>query len=538
MLISNENTSHFPINTIKRGFAKSSRKLIFWLIFIINLFNHLDHGAIAACTTYLMNELSLDHADLGLVGSLVYLGLTIGSTLAGKIFSTYTPKWIVSITILLSCVFLYSLTDSKTMLGLSISRICCGFFQVFSMIYFPVWIDQFGIYEQRTIWLSFLQLGPALGTMLGYAIEAIGIRLFNTWRFGFYFQCVVLIGITALFLLTPDKTFSTHYKRTNLTREFIQNGIEPSTALYRQYNVINGNKYDRLSDFSIYVLDDIEETKKEFNYIDVLKSLLIHNRVYLYTLSGICCLLFIITGIEFWITDYMVTILKQEENKVYITFAIVCISAPTLGVLLGGYLIDNLGGYTDKRALQTCFHFSVVSGCCGIPLPFVNSFWVFVLLMWFTLFFGGSIMPGLTGILLASIDDDGKEASNSITHFCYNLIGYLPAPVLYGLVCNVTGGNGSRWGLVMLMCFTLVGMYCLKQAKDAQRGKSNIIEELDERMNASDWNGSRQSKRYNNVNGNNNNSDENITMNILNRSSNVLSRLYGKSQSNVLMNDS
>jgi hypothetical protein len=80
-------------------------------------------------------------------------------------------------------------------------------------------------------------------------------------------------------------------------------------------------------------------------------------------------------------------------------------------------------------------------------------------------------------------------------------------------------------------------MYCLKQAKDAQRGKSNIIEELDERMNASDWNGSRQSKRYNNVNGNNN-SDENITMNILNRSSNVLSRLYGKSQSNVLMNDS
>jgi MFS family permease len=285
------------------------------------------------------------------------------------------------------------------------------------MIYFPVWIDQFGIYEQRTIWLSFLQLGPALGTMLGYAIEAIGIRLFNTWRFGFYFQCVVLIGITALFLLTPDKTFSTHYKRTNLTREFIQNGIEPSTALYRQYNVINGNKYDRLSDFSIYVLDDIEETKKEFNYIDVLKSLLIHNRVYLYTLSGICCLLFIITGIEFWITDYMVTILKQEENKVYITFAIVCISAPTLGVLLGGYLIDNLGGYTDKRALQTCFHFSVVSGCCGIPLPFVNSFWLFVLLMWFTLFFGGSIMPGLTGILLASIDDDGKEASNSITHF-------------------------------------------------------------------------------------------------------------------------
>ena len=71
----------------KRGFAKITRKLLFWLIFIINLFNHLDHGAIAACTTYLMTELNLDHADLGIVGSLVYLGLTCGASLAGMLFS-------------------------------------------------------------------------------------------------------------------------------------------------------------------------------------------------------------------------------------------------------------------------------------------------------------------------------------------------------------------------------------------------------------------------------------------------------------------
>ena len=143
-------------SNIKRGFAKYSRKLIFYLIFFINLFNHLDHGAISACNTYLMNELNLSHADLGFIGSLVYLGLTFGAILAGYIFNIYTPKWIVSISILITCIFLYSLTISNTFISLCISRFLCGFFQVFCMIYFPVWVDQFGVYEFRTIWLSYL----------------------------------------------------------------------------------------------------------------------------------------------------------------------------------------------------------------------------------------------------------------------------------------------------------------------------------------------------------------------------------------------
>ena len=493
----------------KRGFAKITRKLLFWLIFIINLFNHLDHGAIAACTTYLMTELNLDHADLGIVGSLVYLGLTCGASLAGMLFSAYTPKWIVSISIIASCIFLYSLTDSTSMLGLCFSRFCCGFFQVFSMIYFPVWVDQFGVFEDRTLWLSFLQLGPALGTMLGYAIEAIGVRQFENWRFGFLFQCIALISSTIIFFLTPDKFFSRNYKRTNLTRKLIQEKATPSIELYNKYNVKNGNKYERLSDFSIYELNEEEEKNSTFNYFKTMKDLY-NNKIYFYTLSGICCLLFIITGIEFWITDYMTTLLHQNADKVYITFAIVCITAPTLGVLIGGYIIGNLGGYTDKRALQTCYHFSVIAGCCGLPLPIVNSFWLFTTLMWFTLFFGGSIMPGLTGILLSSIDEDSKEASNSITHFCYNLIGYLPAPVLYGIVCNITGGKESRWGLVMLMSFTLVGMYCLKTAKDSQENV-DIIQGSDLSII-------------------NRNSDESNTVIMLSKN---LSILNGKSQSKV-----
>lgn len=180
---------------------------------------------------------------------------------------------------------------------------------------------------------------------------------------------------------------------------------------------------------------------------------------------AICCLLFIITGIQFWISDYMQVILKMDAKNVFITFAIVCITAPVLGVLVGGYLISRLGGYTDNRALDACFYISILAFFSGISLPFLDHIPVFVGLIWFLLFFGGSIVPGLTGILISSVPNKSKEVANSITHLCYNLIGYLPSPVLYGLICKYTGGAESRYGLGFILLWSIFGVGFLYLAK-------------------------------------------------------------------------
>lgn len=39
---------------------------------------NLDHGILPACTAELREDIGLNNADLGLLGSLVYLGLVIG----------------------------------------------------------------------------------------------------------------------------------------------------------------------------------------------------------------------------------------------------------------------------------------------------------------------------------------------------------------------------------------------------------------------------------------------------------------------------
>ncbi len=118
------------IRMTKRPFGKFKRKLIFLLLFIINILINVDHGAIPSATTILKRDLMLDNISLGILGSLVYLGLVLGAISASMLFQMYSSKWIISVSLILSCFFLYTFTVSSNIIMLSISRIGCGFFQV------------------------------------------------------------------------------------------------------------------------------------------------------------------------------------------------------------------------------------------------------------------------------------------------------------------------------------------------------------------------------------------------------------------------
>ena len=122
--------SNKKTRTYRRPFGKFKRKIIFMLIFIINILINVDHGAIPAATTILKRENNLDNVSLGIIGSLVYLGLVMGAISAGPIFNAYSSKWVVIVSLLLSCMFLYFFTVAETAFPLALCRVGCGFFQV------------------------------------------------------------------------------------------------------------------------------------------------------------------------------------------------------------------------------------------------------------------------------------------------------------------------------------------------------------------------------------------------------------------------
>ena len=484
-----ENTSDYTnekeitigkLYSYRRPYSKYRRKLIFILICIINILINCDHGAIPAGTKELKEAKNLSNIQLGTIGSLVYLGLVLGSISGGYIFSTYGSKWVIINSLLATCIFLYFFTTSDIYTTMALCRVGCGFFQVFCYIYFPIWVDQFGVNNTQTLWLTFLQLGVPIGTMIGYLTEACSNKYYNSWQGAFYVQICCIIGCVVLLFVTPDKFFSKNYRHSESTPEEIKSefndlkdlfhkkiGKHNNKYLFKNMNLINNvyeSKYGRPSLYSIFsMVDEVEEEGKQ-KYFSVIKEL-ITNKKYIFTMLGISCMYFVVTGIQFWISDYMREIMNISSSKVYIIFSVVCITAPTSGVLLGGIFIQYLGGYTNKMALNACFKISIIAAGCGIVLPLFNIPAVFVIFMWLLLFFGGSITPGLTGIMIASIPENKKEIGNSISQLFYNLIGYLPSPFIYGLVCKYTGGSKSKWGLVVLVLWGVLGVINLYFAK-------------------------------------------------------------------------
>ena len=145
-------------------------------------------------------------------------------------------------------------------------------------------------------------------------------------------------------------------------------------------------------------LNDMDQT-----FFSSLKMVLT-NKYYLLLCASLTGLYYIITGIQYWISDYWIVILKVPETTVFICFAVISITGPVLGVVVGGNVTTCLGGYNSERSLDLTAFFAVFCLGCAAPICFMDNFIIVAILLWFLLFFGGAILPCMTGIMLNTVD--------------------------------------------------------------------------------------------------------------------------------------
>ena len=130
----------------------------------------------------------------------------------------------------------------------------------------------------------------------------------------------------------------------------------------------------------------------------------------------------------------MEKVLHQKKGNVVIYFTVVTLTSPVMGVILGGNLTAYLGGYSAKKSVQQTLLFAFLCLLSSIPIPLMNTIWWFLLFLWLLMFFGGAILPSMTGIMLNMVSDDQKTIANSFAYMIFNLIGYLPGPYIYALI--------------------------------------------------------------------------------------------------------
>ena len=98
---------------------------------------NIDHGSIPAATIALKKDLGMDNVALGMLGSLVYLGLTagnlncslfkLGSLLATPLFSYLSAKTILIASFFSNAFALLLFTTSDLYIILATSRFLVGF---------------------------------------------------------------------------------------------------------------------------------------------------------------------------------------------------------------------------------------------------------------------------------------------------------------------------------------------------------------------------------------------------------------------------
>ena len=110
----------------------------------MNVLINVDHGVFPAGSIAIKEALGINNTEYGLLGSVVFFGLTIGSVAATFLYATVNTKYVlITVMFLNGCSLLMFVMTNQYIL-LLLSRFLTGFFQVFVSIYFPVWSDMFG----------------------------------------------------------------------------------------------------------------------------------------------------------------------------------------------------------------------------------------------------------------------------------------------------------------------------------------------------------------------------------------------------------
>lgn len=120
------------------------------------------------------------------------------------------------------------------------------------------------------------------------------------------------------------------------------------------------------------ILEYQKKTKSE--EVSLRKGMwkIITNCGFLRMCASLTLLYFVVTGIQFWFSDFLITVMKMKKEVVFSIFTVVSISGPVVGVVFGGWLSSKLGGYNSPKSLYFMACVSVFSVFVAVPIPYLG----------------------------------------------------------------------------------------------------------------------------------------------------------------------
>ena len=324
----------------------------------------------------------------------------------------------------------------------------------------PVWADAFGKGEsQKSIWLTGGLLASPFGVVLGYCLTYVISQNTKTdkapageWQWSFRIQAACLVPAVISILVTPSKYFNIE-QSSQFRAECVARAANRVAANKRAKQRSNRSSSGRQV-LASPAADATRPTARRQalgqqngngnilgeSWATRLKALA-SNKVFVGLCLSLTGLYFVVTGIQYWLPSYLRNVLLLSPDQAALYYAALSISAPVSGVVVGGIMTTRAGGYNTREAQRLQCVLGACAVACAVPIPFFTNFWIPGALFWLLLFFGGAVLPPVTGIMLNSVNELHRTSANAVANLAYNLLGYLPAPSFYGMVAALAKGE-------------------------------------------------------------------------------------------------
>lgn len=486
-----------------------------WLFIWLKTIGSFDSGAFSAALGAedgIGATWQLNLEEQGVLTSSVFLGNVFGCPLAGHLFSRYNEKRVLCGALILHTLFTFLFAAMPTVVWALLNRFFVGLTLSFIVVYTPVWVDEFAPKKRQSVWMASHNAGVPLGVMLGY-IFAVGPQMVLKgvgWNWAFYLKCLAMIPTIVYVARVDTRTINTIKTAASNDKEAdaenannaaaaalgvaSTNAAVVPTAAAAAGNVAGndsrgggesgGGGRSSSGPLTLAVLiSSVTSTARTYanrvlsTPLDNIPTRVMStvrynlarfasfcgpifcNVVYICSVASLTSLYFVATGLQNFVTQYL-----QEPPfnasmfTIMLGFGSAVVTAPVCGVIVGGILLDRIGGY--KRNLWRVTLFLFFWGSCAVFFSIVCIFAEttrsFLLVMSAVLFCGGALIPPGAGLTMASLPDHLRSTGAAFSQTMYNLLGNFSGPLVCGFVAGRTGR--LRNGIITLLLSSALGV--------------------------------------------------------------------------------
>ena len=440
--------------------SRWTRIIIFVCFFIIHLLNCSDGGVVSARSNQIKEELNINDKSFGIYGSIVQIGRIIGTLSVMILLNLFDRKYLIFFALLLKCatfVIYFFTANYYIIMGF---RFLQGFSHVFTYVYFPTWVDQFGLQNYKTIMTSFIQTASPFGSVFGFNVTTF----LGDYKYGFALLACTILPLDIILLCMPDKFFS------------------PKIFFYK----VHKEEHDgRESVFSLFEIDEEKMKKKQEEkekkpegpsiWLQLLRP------VFATIVLARTVLMFSFMGTHYWIGDYFQNALGQDGKLAKASiYSVVSLVGPFTGSMVGAAVCEKVGGYTKRASSLLCCGFSVLTGICAVLIPMTNDMMVFTVELFLFFFFANCMMPILIGISFNCVDKKLKGASYGVNSLMCTFLGNLPAPSVYGFINDIYKETNPKIAMACNLNYIWVNTILIALNFHFRKGEKTEIKDVDE----------------------------------------------------------